>query len=92
MLSSYRGRESDSVAILARFYRNDIRTEYNRADFRFLVNYKFEDILLPIPNGYENCLIQDYGMDYMIYPKEKDRIPHHIKKSEYLKENSNETI
>ena len=92
VLSSYRDRGSDRVAILARFYRNDFRTQYSRSDFRFLINYKFEDILLPIPNGYENCLIQDYGIDYMIYPKEKDRIPHHIKKNESLEENGNETI
>ena len=27
--------------------------------------------------GYENILRLDYGINYMVYPKKEERIPHH---------------
>lgn len=74
----FRGERSDKVAVLVKYAEDDSSiVEYSREDFDFLINHQFEDVLLPIPKGYENCLIQDYGVDFMIYPEEQKRVPHH---------------
>lgn len=69
--------ECSKVAIMARYYRGKMYPEYDRRDFSFVVKHTFEDEEILIPSGYENCLINDYGIDYMLYVQEKERTPHH---------------
>lgn len=69
--------KSSKVAVMARYYGGKIYQEYNLKDFSFLINHAFEGEKIMIPSGYENCLINDYGMDYMLYAPEEERIPHH---------------
>jgi LPS biosynthesis protein len=76
----FRGKPSDKVAVLVKYDKDAGNiVEYAREDFDFLIHHQFEDVRMPIPNGYENCLIQNYGRDYMIYPEEQLRVPHHGK-------------
>lgn len=72
-ISKCRGELSSKVGILARYWGERECTEYDEADFAFLIKAKFEDMEVNIPVGYENCLLKDYGEDYAVYPEEKDR-------------------
>lgn len=71
------GQACTKVAVLARYWGNRDYTEYESKDFEFLIPWKYEDMMLYLPVGYENCLIKDYGTDYALYPMEADRLPHH---------------
>lgn len=73
----YGSRLSDKVAVLSRIRFGTEAVEYDRADFEFLIKGQFEDMEIPIPVGYENCLKRDYGEEYMLYPGVAERVPHH---------------
>lgn len=68
---------SDKVAVLARYRFGRLYTEYPAADFEFVIPAKFEDIDIMIPVGYENCLITEYGGNYLYYASVQERKPHH---------------
>ena len=46
---------------------------------------EFEDIMITVPKAYNEILEESYG-DYMKYPPEDERSPHHGYKA-YKKEN-----
>ena len=68
---------SDKVAVLARYRFGRLYTEYSVADFEFVVPAKFEDIEIMIPVGYEDCLMTEYGGNYLYYAAVQERKPHH---------------
>lgn len=72
------GEKSDKIAIIARYRGGQKYVEYNVNDFEFLIEASFEGDIIPIPVGYENCLIEEYGNDYSLYPDASERKPHHI--------------
>ncbi len=91
----YDGERSGKLAVMARYRFENKYPEYDRQDLAFLIWEQYEDVKLPVPNGYGNILRQDYGKDYLIYPEEEKRKPHHTavfdtEKSyiDYLAENS----
>ena len=63
---------------MARYWVNGQYREYYADDFRFLIKGKFEDREIYLPIGYERCLQMDYGEQYMTYPSEEFRTPHHV--------------
>lgn len=69
---------SDKVAILSRIRFGTEATEYDRADFEYLIRGQFENMEIPIPVGYENCLKRDYGEGYRLYPNVKERVSNHM--------------
>ncbi len=70
-------RISDKVTVLSRIRFGTEAVEYDRADFEFLIKGQFEDMEIPIPVGYENCLKRDYGEGYMLYPCVGERVSRH---------------
>ena len=76
-LVNFGGEVSTKIAVLTRYWGNQERIEYDALDFEFLIKAKFEDTEICIPCGYENILRLDYGINYMVYPKKEERIPHH---------------
>lgn len=91
---NYEGELSDKIAVLTRYQGKEEYSEYDRADFSYIIYNQFENITIPIPNGFEACLRQDYGENFLIYPEEELRHPHHraifdIEKSyiDYIVEN-----
>ena len=54
--------------------------KYKADTWKTMVLHKFEDIQMYIPEKYEQYLTVMYG-DYMVLPKEKNRVPEHAKKS-----------
>lgn len=74
---NYGSRLSDKVAVVTR-HRIGVRAvEYHRVDFEYLIKGQFEDMEIPIPIGYENCLKEDYGDNYLLYPPVQERKSHH---------------
>ncbi len=76
-LANYGTRLSDRVAVLARNRFGRKMPVYRRSDFEFLIKGRFEDMEIPVPVGFENCLKEDYGESYLLYPSAKERISHH---------------
>lgn len=56
--------------------RRVMATEYRKECFLDVIHMPFEDILAPVPCGYDEILKHYYG-DYMTLPKEEDRQFHH---------------
>jgi len=48
-----------------------------KGDFKNIENKTFEYISIPVPKGYKRVLQMTMGLDYMQYPDEENRIPHH---------------
>ena len=73
----YGSKLSGRIAVLSRIRFGVEPVEYDRADFEFLIKGRFEDMEIPIPVGYENCLRKEYGENYMLYPGVAERISNH---------------
>ncbi len=91
---TYRGEASGKMAILSRYWFEHKYPEYDSADLEFLIPSRYEDMELFIPNGFDRILRQDYGVNYLVYPPEDQRKPHHtavfdVEKSyiDYIAEN-----
>lgn len=50
---------------------------YERSWFEDTRRMQFEDMLVPVPSGYDSLLKYDFG-DYMQLPPEEDRVGHHF--------------
>lgn len=48
-----------------------------KEDFEQIEKIPFEYISIPVPKGYKRVLQMTMGLDYMQYPDEENRIPHH---------------
>ena len=75
---NYGGELSDNVAIMTRYQPNRCYSEYKWKDVEFVIQGKFEEFTIPIPVGYEECLKVDYGKNYLLFPMETERKPHHL--------------
>lgn len=51
--------------------------QLNREDFQSTIQMRFEDRMIPVPVGYNNCLFALYGSDYMNLPPEEEQKPKH---------------
>lgn len=69
--------ETDKLAILSRYLKPDEVKVFDKHDFEHSFMMEFEDTLMPVPIGYGNWLRKNVGADYMIYPRPKERVPHH---------------
>lgn len=77
-VEKYRGIETEYLGSFSGNlrYKNIF---FKRSDFSNPIRVPFEDLMLPLPSGYNNILTQIYG-DYMTPPpKEKQICSHHLK-------------
>lgn len=58
----------------------DKRDVYKKEWIDGLIEHKFEDKMLMLPEHYDSVLSQIYG-DYMKLPPVEDRVPHHYNKA-----------
>lgn len=63
-------RQSDYIAILARYIREENRKFYRKEWFSNAVELQFEDLKVKVPEGYAECLRIDYGNSYLLFPNE----------------------
>ncbi|GFI01252.1 hypothetical protein IMSAGC005_00074 [Lachnospiraceae bacterium] len=63
-------RQSDYVAILARYIREENRKFYRKEWFSDAVELQFEDLKVKVPKGYAECLRIEYGNSYLLFPNE----------------------
>lgn len=68
---------SDKLAILSRYLKPDQMAVFDKADFMHSFEMPFEDTVMPVPIGYKHWLYENVGADYRIYPKPRQRVPHH---------------
>lgn len=69
--------ESADLAIISRYLKPNAYQFFDRDYFKNMVDMKYEDMLLPVPEGYDRCLEYLYGSGYMQYPRIELRNPHH---------------
>lgn len=70
-------KESNYLAIYTHHFTSKNLLIYNRELFQKSCYMMFEGIKIPVPIGYKECLKLRTGINYMIYPEEKKRKPHH---------------
>ncbi|MCM1136320.1 MAG: LicD family protein [Clostridium sp.] len=70
----YTDEESEDVAFFNGYFRH---RRLSAKDFQETVLLDFERRKIPAPIGYENYLFTIMGKDYMKYPPEEERKPHH---------------
>ena len=68
---------SDKVAVMARYQFGHPYIEHEAKNFEFVIPGIFEDMQVMIPVGYEECLLTEYGMNYLYYAPVHERRPHH---------------
>lgn len=71
---SYTDIETDYLAIFTHFGKYQ---PFDKRDFESSVLLDFHELNLPAPFGYQRCLEMSMGRDYMKYPPEEKRKPHH---------------
>lgn len=62
--------QSDYVAILARYIREENRKFYRKEWFSDAAELQFEDLKVKVPKGYAECLRIEYGNSYLLFPNE----------------------
>lgn len=50
---------------------------YDKSDFQKKLDWKFEHLLIPVPEEYDHILKTSMGKYYMHYPKVENRVPKH---------------
>lgn len=70
----YTDEESEDVAFFSGYYKH---RRLSAKDFQGTVMLEFEHRKVPAPAGYENYMFMTLGKDYMKYPPEEERKPHH---------------
>lgn len=50
---------------------------FYKEDFKDVVHLTFEDRILPAPKGYQRCLEMTVSKNFMVYPPQEERKPHH---------------
>lgn len=69
--------EHTKLAILTHYTNQKKCIYYEQEYFKYAINTKFENIQIPIPVGYKDCLKLYLGENYMVYPSIKYRKSHH---------------
>ena len=62
---------------MARYQFGHPYIEHEAKNFEFVIPGIFEDMQVMIPVGYEECLLTEYGMNYLYYAPVHERRPHH---------------
>lgn len=76
-IANYGTEISDRVAVMARYQFGRPYIEYQAKDFEFVIPGMFEDLQVMMPVGYEECLLAEYGGNYLYYAPVRERKPHH---------------
>lgn len=73
--SKYAGMGKENVALISSTIYSCDRQTYYAGDFQDITYVKFENIMVPVPTGYDGILKAIYG-DYMEFPPVNDRNSH----------------
>lgn len=79
----YRSKKTKFVGMFGGRYRfhNSI---YKRSDYSNPIRVPFEDVMLPVPSGYDAILTQIFG-DYMTPPPNKEQVGLHLQSIDFGK-------
>ncbi len=76
-LTMVKSNETMYIGVLARYQKKNNYRFYHKKDYKEATPKNFSDIILWVPQNYENYLQNSVGMDYMLYPSKDIRHPHH---------------